>query len=58
MTDEHRADVEKVRKVAEDLGTPGQDATPDERDADDRDPVQDELRRRRARGDDPAIADR
>jgi hypothetical protein len=30
MTDEHRADPEKVREVAEDLGTPGQDATPDE----------------------------
>jgi hypothetical protein len=58
MTDEHRADVDKVRKVAEDLGTPGQDATPNERADDDRDRLQDELRRRQAKGDDTAIADR
>ena len=58
MTDEHRADTEKVRQVAEDLGSPGQDATPDERDADDRDPLQGEIRRRQAKGDDKPIADR
>jgi hypothetical protein len=58
MTDEHRADVDKVRKVAEDLGTPGQDATPNERDADERVRLQDELRRRQVKGDDTAIADR
>jgi hypothetical protein len=52
MTDEHRADVQKVREVAGDVGSPGQDATPDERDADDSEPVRDELRRRRAKGDD------
>jgi hypothetical protein len=58
MTDEHRADVEKVREVAEHLGTPGQEATPDERDTNDRDPLQVEIRRRQAKGDDTPIADR
>jgi len=57
MTDEPRADTDKVREVAEQLGTPGQDATPDERADDDRDALQAELRRRRARGDDRPIAD-
>jgi hypothetical protein len=57
MTDKHRADVEKVREVAKDLGSPGQDVTPDERDRDDRDPIQDEIRRRRDKGDDEPIAD-
>ena len=32
MSDEPRADIDKVREVAAALGTPGQDATPDERD--------------------------
>ncbi|MFZ0384946.1 MAG: hypothetical protein WAL22_04740 [Solirubrobacteraceae bacterium] len=58
MTDEHRADIEKVREVAEDLGTPGQDATPNERDADDRDPLQNEIRRRQAKGDEKPITER
>jgi hypothetical protein len=58
MTDEHRADVEKVRKVAEEFGSPGQDLTPDERDADDRDPLQDEIRRRQAAGHDKPPSDR
>jgi hypothetical protein len=53
MTEEHRADVEKVRQVAEELSTPGQDETPDERDADGRDAIQDEIRRREAAGDEP-----
>ena len=52
MTDEPRADVDKVREVAERLGSPGQDATPSEREDDERDVLQDELRRRQARGDD------
>jgi hypothetical protein len=58
MTEEHRADVEKVREVAEEFGSPGQDVTPDERDADDRDPLQDEIRRRQAAGHDKPLADR
>jgi hypothetical protein len=58
MTDEHRADTEKVREVAADLGSPGQDVTPDERDSDDRDPLRDEIRRRRTAGDDEPLADR
>jgi hypothetical protein len=58
MTDEHRADVEKVREVAKEFGSPGQDVTPDERDADDRDALQDEMRRRQAAGDDEPLADR
>jgi hypothetical protein len=58
MTEEHRADVEKVREVAEEFGGPGQDVTPDERDADDRDALQDEIRRRRSAGDDEPPADR
>jgi hypothetical protein len=58
MSEEHRAGIKKVREVAEKLGSPGQDATPDERDGDDRDPLQDELRRRQAKGDDTPIADR
>jgi hypothetical protein len=58
MSDEHRADAEKFREVAEDLRTPGQDATPDGRDGDDRDPLRREIRRRIARGDDEPIADR
>ena len=57
MSDEPRADADKVREVAEELGTPGQDATPDERDDDDRDALQAELRRRQARGDDAPAAD-
>jgi hypothetical protein len=57
MTDEHRAGVDRVREVAEKLGSPGQDATPDERNADDRDPLQAEIRRRRAAGDDESRAD-
>jgi hypothetical protein len=48
MTDEHRADVEKVRKVAEEFGSPGQD----------RDPLQDEIRRRQAAGHDKPPSDR
>jgi hypothetical protein len=58
MSDEHRAGIQKVREVAKQLGTPGQDATPDERDPDDRDALQDEIRRRQAQGDDKPIADR
>jgi hypothetical protein len=59
MTDEHRADIETVRQVAADLGSTGQDATPDERDADDRDPLQKEIRRRKAADhDEPARPDR
>jgi hypothetical protein len=57
MTNEHRADIETVRQVAADLGSPGQDATPDERDADDRDPLQKEIRRRQAAGHDEPLAD-
>lgn len=57
MTDEPRADADKVREIAENLGSPGQDATPDERDVDDRDALQEELRRRRAKGDDRPAAD-
>jgi hypothetical protein len=43
MAEEHRADIEQVRKVAEDLGTPAQDVTPDEPDRDDQahDPASD-----------------
>jgi hypothetical protein len=58
MSEEHRAGIQKVREVAQELGTPGQDATPNERDPDDRDPLQDEIRRRQARGDDKPIEDR
>ena len=58
MSEEHRASIKKVREVAQELGTPGQDATPDERDADARDPLQDEIRRRQAKGDDEPLADR
>jgi len=58
MSEEHRAGIQKIREVAQDLGTPGQDATPDERDADDRDPLQDEIRRRVAQGADKPVADR
>jgi hypothetical protein len=58
VTDEPRADAEKVREVAENLGSPGQDATPDERDVDDRDALRDELRRRQAKGDDEPVAER
>jgi hypothetical protein len=58
VSDEHRASVEQVRQVAEDLGTPGQDATPDEHEVDGRDSVQSEIRRRQAKGDDPPTADR
>jgi hypothetical protein len=58
MTEEHRADVERVREVAEKLGSPGQDLTPDKRDGDERDPLQDEIRRRQADGDDEAPSDR
>lgn len=52
MSDEHRATIKKVREVAQQLGTPAQDVTPDERDPDDRDPLQEEIRRRAAKGDD------
>jgi hypothetical protein len=55
MTDEHRADTEKVREVAADLGSPGQDVTPDEPDADERDPLQKEIRRRKAAGHDEPL---
>ncbi len=58
MSDEHRAGIEQVRQVAEDLGTAGQDATPDEREVDARDAVESEVRRRQAKGDDPPTADR
>ncbi len=56
MPDEPRANTDRVREAAEKLGTPGQDATPDERDDDDRDALQEELRRRQARGDDTPAA--
>ena len=56
MSEDHRADIERAREVAEKLGTPGQDATPDERDPDDRDPLQGEIRRRQQRGDEQPIA--
>ena len=52
MTEKHRAGVERVREVAEKLGSPGQDVTPDKRDGDATDPLQDEIRRRRATDDD------
>jgi hypothetical protein len=58
MSEEHRAGIKKVREVARELGSPGQDATPDERDADDRDALQEEIRRREAKGDDKPITDR
>jgi hypothetical protein len=58
MSDEHRAGIKKVREVAQELGTPGQDATSDERDGDDRDPLQDEIRRRAAKGDDEPTSER
>jgi hypothetical protein len=57
MSDEPRADADKVREVAEQLGSPGQDATPDERDDDERDALQAELRRRQARGDDQPVGE-
>jgi hypothetical protein len=57
MTDKPRADIDRVREAAEKLGTPGQDATPDERDGDDRDALQEELRRRQTRGDDAPVGD-
>jgi hypothetical protein len=58
MPEERRVDTDRVREAAEKLGSPGQDATPDERDGDDRDALQNELRRRRAKGDDEPAADR
>jgi hypothetical protein len=57
MTEEPRADMDKVREAAEKLGSPGQDVTPDERDGDDRDTLQEELRRRQTKGDDAPAAD-
>jgi hypothetical protein len=57
MSEEHRADIERVREVAEALGTPGQDATPDDRNPDDRDPLQGEIRRRQQRGDETPIVE-
>lgn len=39
MSDKHRAGIKKAREVAEKLGSPGQYATPEQRDANDRDPL-------------------
>jgi hypothetical protein len=58
MSEDHRAGIQKVREVAQELGTTGQDATPDARDPDVRDSLQEEIRRRQAQGDDKPIADR